>query len=189
MDSALEELTAILNAYELVVRTSWAELHPALAGRGERRSGGTEAQLRAELAAYLHEARPPRSNMRIFWKLVPGYTFGGCNVLFAQDAGMKSPAELVGKDDFADGIPWRSQSAKYRRDDESVVKSGTANLDIVERQKAPDGSTLWVRASKAPIRTSAGAVIGLLGMYETLDPAVGRELFMKAMASEKSPKS
>jgi len=189
MDSAVDELSAILIAYELVARNTWPDLHPALAGRAERRSGGTEVQLRAELAAYLNEARPPRSNVRIFWKLGPGFAFGGCNESFAKDAGMKSPAEMVGLDDFDKRLPWRHQAAKYRRDDKNVVNAGTSNLDFVERQEAPDGSTAWVRVGKVPIKTATGAIIGLLGMYEMLDPTVGRELFGKAMASEKKPKS
>jgi hypothetical protein len=187
--AAADDLIAVLTAYELVARTAWPELHPALAGRAERGPGGTETELRAELAAYLREAGPPRSNVRVFWKMIPGFTFGGCNEGFAKDAGMASPTEMVGLDDFDDRLPWRHQSAKYRRDDETVVKTGVANLDIVERQEAPDGSTTWVRVGKTPIRTATGAVIGILGMYETLDPAVGRALFMKAMANERKPKS
>jgi PAS domain-containing protein len=189
MESAADELSAILTAYELVARTTWPDLHPALAGRAERRPGGTEAQLRAELAAYLREATPPRSNVRIFWKMGPGFTFGGCNDGFAKDAGLGSPAELIGLDDFDKRFPWRHQAAKYRRDDQNVVRSSKPNLDFVERQEAPDGSTVWVRVGKAPIKTATGAVIGLLGMYEALDPAVGRALFMKTMMSEKKPTS
>jgi hypothetical protein len=189
MDSAVDELSAILTAYELVARTTWPDLHPALAGRAERSPGGTEVQLRAELAAYLREARPPRTNVRIFWKMGPAFTFGGCNESFAKDAGMKSPAEMMGLDDFDKRFPWRHQAAKYRRDDKAVVNAGVPNLDFVERQEAPDGSTTWVRVGKVPIKTATGAVIGLLGMYETLDPAVGRALFSKAILSDKTPKS
>ena len=187
MESAVAELSAILAAYELVAGSTWPDLHPGLAGRASRRAGATEPQLRDELDAYLRETAPPKSNVRVFWKLAPRFTFGGCNDGFAKDAGVKSPAELIGRDDFDEKLPWRHQAAKYRRDDEAVVKSGTPNLDFVERQEGPDGSIVWVRVGKAPIRTASGSVIGVLGMYETVDPAVGRALFMKAMGPGKKP--
>lgn len=185
MGSSVDELNAILAAYELVAGNTWPDLHPRLAGGAARRAGASEAQLRTELAAYLAETAPPKSAVRVFWKIAPRFTFGGCNDNFAKDAGVASPAELVGRDDYDAALPWRQQAAKYRRDDDAVVKSGQANLDFVERQEGKDGSTTWVRVGKAPIRTADGAVIGVLGMYETIDPALGRALFMKSVAPKK----
>jgi hypothetical protein len=34
-----------------------------------------------------------------------------------------------------------------------------------------------VRVGKTPIRTPAGNIIGVFGMYEVLDPEVGQQLF------------
>ena len=98
---------------------------------------------------------------------------------------MKSPSDVVGIDDFDNRLPWRHQAAKYRRDDEAVVSTGKAQLDIVERQQSTDGSISWVRAAKAPILSHTGEVIRLLGMYEFVDSVSGRALFMKAMKEEK----
>jgi hypothetical protein len=42
----------------------------------------------------------------------------------------------------------------------------------------------WVRASKAPLLLSDGSAFGLLAMYEIVDAATGRALFMKSMKSE-----
>ena len=187
MDSAADELRAVLGAYEQVVRASWPELNPTLAGRAARWPSADEEKLHAELAEYLREVAPPRSKVRVLWKLCPKYTFGGCNDSFSKDAGMKSPSEMIGIDDFDKRLPWRHQAAKYRRDDEEVVKSGKPHLDIIERQESTDGSTVWVRAGKAPIKTASGKVIGLLGMYEIVDAETGRALFMKAMKAEKKP--
>jgi hypothetical protein len=113
--------------------------------------------------------------VRVFWKLGPDLKFAGCNEHFAHDAGMPK-AQLIGKDDFDPKLPWKHQSAKYRIDDEAVVKAGEAKLDIIERQRGTTGTITWVRAGKAPIRAGQ-EVIGILGMYEVLDDATGRRLF------------
>jgi hypothetical protein len=84
--------------------------------------------------------------------------------------------DLIGLEDFDRRLPWGHQAAKYRLDDEAVFKSGTPKLDILERQQSSTGIT-WVRAGKAPIRRSAGEVIGIFGMYELLDSEAGRKLF------------
>ena len=185
MSVAAEELRAVLAAYEAVSKASWPDLNPRLAGGSERWPTATAEMLHAELAEYLKEVSPPRSNVRVFWKIGPKLTFAGCNDGFAKDAGMKSPSELIGIDDFDKRLPWRHQAAKYRRDDQNVVSSGKPQLDIVERQESTDGNTSWVRAGKAPIKLASGEVIGILGMYEIVDGATGRALFMKAMKDEK----
>lgn len=185
MNVAVDELKAVLSAYELVSQASWPDLNPRLASRSPFWGAATAEALQAELAEYMREVAPPRSNVRVFWKVGPGLTFGGCNDAFANDAGMKSPSEMIGIDDFDKRLPWRHQAAKYRRDDQAVVNSGEKQLDIVERQQGTDGSITWVRAGKAPIKLSNGDVVGVLGMYEVLDAAEGRSLFMKAATREK----
>jgi hypothetical protein len=42
----------------------------------------------------------------------------------------------------------------------------------------------WVRAGKAPLKLADGTAFGLLAMYEIVDAATGRALFMKSMKSE-----
>jgi hypothetical protein len=127
------------------------------------------------LAGYLEEASLPGCHLRVFWKLGPGLRFAGCNRLFADDAGLPV-AELIGLDDYDKRLPWFAQAAKYRADDEAVVSSGRARLDILERQRSSRG-IIWVRAGKAPIRTEEGSIPGILGIYEVLDSAMGRRLF------------
>ncbi|MGH7520619.1 MAG: hypothetical protein ACREMI_05030, partial [Gemmatimonadales bacterium] len=125
---------------------------------------------------YLQASTHSDQHVRVFWKLGPQFKFAGCNQLFANDAGFAGPADLVGLDDFDRRLPWGHQAAKYRLDDESVAKSGTPKLDILERQQSSTGIT-WVRAGKAPVRKASGEIIGILGMYELLDAETGRKLF------------
>jgi PAS domain-containing protein len=183
MEHTADELRAILSAYQQVAAASWPELNPGMKSRVSRWSSASAAELRAELDGYLREVAPPRSNVRIMWKTGPKFVFAGCNELFAKDAGLK-PSELLGTDDFDKRLPWRHQAAKYRRDDETVAKTGKANLDIIERQESSGGEMTWVRAGKAPLKGVDGNSFGILAMYEIVDAATGRALFMKSMKNE-----
>ena len=183
MDYSAEELRAILAAYQLVAAASWPDLNPPMKSRAARWATASAAELKSELDGYLREVAAPRSNVRIMWKTGPKYLFGGCNEAFAKDAGL-TVAQLVGADDFDKRLPWRHQAAKYRRDDETVVKTRTANLDIVERQESAAGEMTWVRASKAPLLLPDGSAFGVFAMYEIVDAATGRALFMKSMKGE-----
>ena len=64
------------------------------------------------------------------------------------------------------------------------MKTRQANLDIVERQESAAGEMSWVRASKAPLMLPDGTAFGVLAMYELVDAATGRALFMKSMKGE-----
>jgi hypothetical protein len=183
MENTAEELRAILQAYQQVAAASWPDLNPSMKSRASRWSTASAADLRSELDGYLREVAPPRSNVRVMWKTGPKFQFGGCNEQFARDAGLE-PSELIGTDDFDKRLPWRHQAAKYRRDDETVVKTGKASLDIIERQESAAGEMTWVRAGKAPLRLADGTTFGILAMYEIVDAATGRTLFMQSMKNE-----
>lgn len=169
-----EELRALLAAYREVMDGSWPTLHPDMARNAAHWPVASRADLQAELAGYIRDASRPTSRVRVFWKLTPELTFGGGNSLFVADAGLSGAEELVGLDDFDPRLPWSRQAAKYREDDEEIYH-GRARLDIIERQQSSAGIT-WVRTGKAPIRTAAGP-IGIVGMYEILEPDTGRRLF------------
>ncbi len=175
MSASAEELRGVLAAYQQVIAASWPNLHPEMARQAAGWPTATPEALERELQGYLEAASNSASSVRVFWKLLPGYTFGGCNDHFARDGGL-SVVEMRGLDDFDRRLPWVHQAAKYRADDEAVVRSGHARLNIVERQRGTTGTVTWVRVGKAPIRGSAG-VIGVLGAYEILDPDTGRRLF------------
>lgn len=188
MDYSADELRAILAAFQLVAAASWPDLNPTMKSNSARWATASAPELKSELDGYLREVGPPRSNVRVMWKTGPKYQLGGCNEGFAKDAGL-SMSEMIGIEDFDKRLPWRHQAAKYRRDDEAVVKSGKANLDIIERQESGNGETSWVRVGKAPIKLANGSVIGVLGMYEMVDAATGRSLFMQSMKNEAAAKA
>jgi hypothetical protein len=175
MAAEASDLRPILNAYKEVVGASWPNLHPDIVANSEQWPGATAAQLQAALDRYLREATLAPFHVRVFWKLGPDFRFGGCNHLFAADAGLPAQ-DLIGTDDYDKRLPWFAQAAKYRTDDEEVFRSGRAKLDILERQRSSAG-IIWVRASKAPIRNDPGRVVGILGVYEVLNSDMGRRLF------------
>ncbi|MBK7655089.1 MAG: response regulator [Betaproteobacteria bacterium] len=105
------------------------------------------------------------SPVRVFWKNRE-LKYLGCNPAFAQDAGKKSPSELIGRDDFSMG--WAAQAELYRADDRQVMESGLPRLGFEEPQSTPDGRMTWIRTSKVPLRNTANEVVGVLGMYEDI---------------------
>lgn len=186
MGMSAEQARGVLAAYQQVIVASWPDLHPEMATHAKGWASASAEALERELQEYVRAATSSAKTVRIFWKLLPDYKFGGCNEHFARDAGL-TVADMIGHDDFDRRLPWVHQAAKYRADDEAVVKSGQARLDIVERQREASGVITWVRVGKAPIRTSEG-VIGVLGAYEVLDAKTGHKLFAeKSRGGKKRP--
>ncbi|MEW5757355.1 MAG: ABC transporter substrate-binding protein [Pseudomonadota bacterium] len=126
--------------------------------------------------------------VRIFWKDHQS-RFLGCNTVFAKDAGLSSPQELVGKTDYEMG--WRDQAERYRANDAAILQSGIPKLAFEEPQTTPDGRTIWLRTSKVPLRDDSGQIIGVLGMYDdiTEQRRTQEQLNKLSMAVEQSPES
>jgi hypothetical protein len=184
-EATVEELRGVLAAYRTAKNGSWPDLHPAMERRVAHWPFAGEAELRAELEAYLNESEAAAGAVRVFWKLGPRFLFAGCNAHFARDAGLPASV-LLGLDDFDSRLPWGAQAAKYRSDDVEVVQAGVPKLDILERQTSPSGEVIWVRVGKAPILVG-GVPQGILGMYDLLDDKTASKLYF-ARAGGKPPK-
>lgn len=103
--------------------------------------------------------------MRIFWK-TKKLTYLGCNHLFARDAGFQRPEELIGRDDY--DMAWKGHADLYRKDDSQVILSGNPKLNYEEPQTTKDGKHLWLATTKAPLRDTNDAIVGLVGTYEDI---------------------
>jgi len=103
--------------------------------------------------------------VRVFWKDIDS-NFLGCNRSFALDAGLKSPEEIIGKNDFEMG--WAEQAELYRLDDRLVMETGRPKLGYEEPQTTPDGGRIWLRTNKVPLRDAEGRISGVLGTYEEI---------------------
>ncbi|WP_019508338.1 PAS domain S-box protein [Pleurocapsa sp. PCC 7319] len=100
---------------------------------------------------------------RFFWK-DKNFNYLGCNQLFAQDAGLNSPEEIIGKNDFE--LSWHKSAHLYRADDEVILAGGTPKINYEESQIREDGSILILRTNKIALKDKNGRIIGLFGSYE-----------------------
>jgi PAS domain S-box-containing protein len=103
--------------------------------------------------------------VRIFWK-DSNLRYLGCNRLFAADAGWEDPSELTGKNDF--DMAWKKEAEAYRKDDLEVMLLDRAKLNYEEPQTTPEGSLIWLRTFKVPLKDAGGNVMGILGTYEDI---------------------
>lgn len=103
--------------------------------------------------------------VRVFWK-DRSSNYLGCNIHFARDAGLNSPEEIIGKDDFQ--LSWAAQAELYRADDHQVMESGEAKLNYEESIIGPEGKEAWIKASKIPLRDINGDIYAVLGAFEDI---------------------
>ena len=89
---------------------------------------------------------------------------------FVESLGYREEAELIGKEDF-DIFPQRL-AENFRRDDEEVVKTGQARLNIVELFFNPQGIPDWFITNKMPLRDKRGRVIGVMGTTQSYGQAL-----------------
>ncbi len=102
---------------------------------------------------------------RIFWKDLDG-RYLGCNRLFANDAGLDSVEDIIGKLDSE--LVWAEHAEQYRADDKEVIESTRSRLNFEEPQKRPNGKEIWVETSKIPLTDDNGAIIGIVGIYSDI---------------------
>lgn len=104
--------------------------------------------------------------LRIFWKDKDS-RFTACNQAFAEDAGFKSPAEVVGKTEF--DMPWTSAEAKYHlQTDRTLMESGEPILSFEQGLTRTGQRKSWILTSKIPTRNSSGEVTGILVLYQDM---------------------
>lgn len=102
---------------------------------------------------------------RVFWK-DRNLAYLGCNRNFASDAGLGSADEIRGKKDTE--LSWRASASEYAAEDRLVMERESPKLHYDQRLSKPDGTWLWVRTSKLPLRDRAGNVVGVLGTSEDI---------------------
>lgn len=100
--------------------------------------------------------------IRVFWKDRDS-RYLGCNALFAQDAGLASPDDIIGLTDAE--LSWKEFAEAFRSDDRAVMDSGTRRIQYEETVLRHDGRRMTARTSKVPLRDSEGRIVGVLGVY------------------------
>ncbi len=100
----------------------------------------------------------------VFWKNRDLVYLGG-NRNFAQDAGVSSVPEVVGKTDY--DLAWNPRLVEsFRSVDQQVIQSGLPQLKVEEAVVQNDGTATWLETTKIPLMDEKGNTVGVLGMYE-----------------------
>jgi AraC-like DNA-binding protein len=89
------------------------------------------------------------------------------NAHFFQRFGFSKESDILGKDDFA-LFPQRL-AEHFRSDDEEVMRSGKARLNIVELFFNQQGIPDWFITNKLPVFDRKGCVIGVMGTTQSYE--------------------
>jgi two-component system, NtrC family, sensor kinase len=102
----------------------------------------------------------------IFWK-DRNSVYQGCNQSFAEDAGVSTPEQIVGKTDY--DLLWsEAEGETFREFDRRVMGNDQAELHVIEPPSVPNEQQGWVETSKIPLHDGQGNVVGILGTYEDI---------------------
>lgn len=112
--------------------------------------------------------------MAIFWK-DRDLRYLGANRLAAQDAGVESPEELIGKTDYDLGWPTH-QAEEFRGRDLRVIEELSPILQDRMPMRRANGESFWVDANKVPLQDLQGEVMGILGTYQDISDQVLTEI-------------
>ncbi len=113
----------------------------------------------------------------VFWKDRQSVLLG-CNQLFAITCGMKSSVESIGKGIF-DFSYTHDEALAYFADDQQVMESGLAKLNIEEKVTLPSGEQQWVQTNKIPLRDLEGNVIGVMGTSQDISDRKQAQIDLK----------
>ncbi len=100
----------------------------------------------------------------VFWKDTD-LNYKGCNNRFLSDVGLRYPKDLIGKTD--QDLHWRIEMKELMHDDDSfVIETGEGLLNYEGPLRRADGTNIWIRGSKVPMRNADGEIVGVLGVHE-----------------------
>jgi PAS domain S-box-containing protein len=166
------KIVAVITCEQVSERKEWNEDHlNFLKACADLVSVAYKGMKMNQLLSQLHNSQDtlqaiidniPRA---IFWKDAE-LRFQGCNKIFSDIAGLRSPREIAGKTDFE--MPWKQHAELYRKDDRDVMLQNKAKLNIEEKNTDSDGTESWVLTSKVPIGDEHGRIIAVLGMFEDI---------------------
>ena len=119
---------------------------------------------------------------KVFWKDLDS-RYLGCNRMFAEVAGLASPAEIVGKTDYE--MPWKKEESDFFIScDQRIMNSGQAELGIVEPLLTVNGEQTWLETNKAPLYDANNQVIGILGTFQDITSLKEAEATLQRMNEE-----
>lgn len=99
------------------------------------------------------------------------------NVSVARVMGAADPGVLIGKDDF-DFHP-KKLASKYFKDEQEVVKTGIAKINIIEQVVQDENNRRWYSTSKLPLKDNEGKIIGTMGIGRDITQWVKEQKALK----------
>lgn len=91
----------------------------------------------------------------------------------AQLSKLSSPEEAIGR--TASDFFQPEQVQVYRKEEQHVIATGEALVDREERLQWADGTVSWISATKVPLRTRSGKILGTLGVSRDITRHKGVE--------------
>ena len=133
------------------------------------------------------EWRTERALFRAMVDQVPDYLFVKdtdsrfviVNRAVAADIGLQ-PDDLMGKTDFE--LHRRELAAKFFADEQKIVSTGEALLNIEEYVLDPSGKKQWLSTSKVPLRNEENEIIGIVGICRNINERKRAEDQIRFMA-------
>ncbi|WP_197432977.1 diguanylate cyclase [Janthinobacterium sp. B9-8] len=123
-----------------------------------------QKELDAEKAKRLLNAVLDAIPIRVFWK-DPDSRYIGCNRHFANDNGMVSSEDIIGRTDF-DLMPERAFALQAFA--HTVISTGQSLLNQEGAITTHDGKLTHISLNHVPLLESDGSVIGIVGAYEDI---------------------
>ncbi len=132
------------------------------------------AERTQELFASIDTLKQTQNLLRLVFDTVPQWVgwkdinsvYQGGNQSFAKAAGLSSPDELIGKNDY--DLPWSQEADWYQICDRRIMDSGQAELHIIEPSRGIDGQQIWLDTNKIPLRDANDRVFGILLITEDI---------------------
>lgn len=108
------------------------------------------------------------------------------NKSISQRFGFKSPDDLIGKTDFE--IHPKKLAHKYYSDEQEIISSGQARMNIVEQVIDKQKNIAWHSTSKLPLKDRNGEIIGIMGIGRDITQWVKNQKALRKskLAAEKA---
>jgi PAS domain S-box-containing protein len=104
--------------------------------------------------------------LSIFWK-DRNSRYLGCNEFFARVAGLPGPQAVAGLSDS--DMPWADNAERLLQQDRRILETGEPWRAYDEARATPDGTRVFMRTAKVPLRDASGAVVGIVGAAEWIN--------------------
>ncbi|TFB12177.1 response regulator [Candidatus Marinimicrobia bacterium MT.SAG.3] len=102
----------------------------------------------------------------IFWKN-RDLVFMGCNRRFAEEVGLKSPSQIIGKTE-SEIFTNPKDIEIFHEADKRVLETGIPEIHSNQKEITGSGEEIWIDTNRMPLHDKRGNIIGILGTSEDI---------------------